>query len=91
MLAVAALEHGDVVIGLVPEDRVQAVPAVIGRQQRPGVQTLTPHDQPAALRPEAQIKHVSDLTALAVLARRAVLVKCWYPHALGDLEDRGNG
>ena len=53
------------------------------------MRTLTPHDQPAAFGPGGETNHVGDLTDLAVLARRAVLVKRWQPRILGDLEDRG--
>jgi hypothetical protein len=59
------------------------------RQLRAGVRTLAPDDQPGPLRPAGQIDHVGDLTDLAVVARRGVLVKRWDPGVLRDLEDRG--
>ena len=59
------------------------------RQLRSGVRTLTPHDQPAALRPGGQINHLGDLTDLAVLPLAAVLVERDNPRVLGDREDRG--
>src|SRR5207237_2622362 len=84
------LDDGDVLVGLVGEDRLEAVAVVIGeRQLRAGVRTLTPHDQPAALGPGGQIDHVGDLTDLAVLALTAVLVERRDPRVLGDLKDRG--
>jgi hypothetical protein len=90
VLAVAALQDGDVLVGLVGEDRLDAVAVVVGeRQLRAGVRTLTPHDQPGALGPGGQINHVGDLTDLAVLTLAAVLVEREDPCILGDREDRG--
>ena len=52
VLAVAALEHRDVLVGLVGEDRLEAVPVVVGeRQLRAGMGTLAPHDQPGPVGP----------------------------------------
>src|ERR1035437_8778416 len=80
VLAVTALQHRDVRVGLVGEDRLEAVAVMVGeRQLRAGVRTLAPDDQPGPLRPAGQIDRVGDLTDLAVLARRAVLVKRWDP------------
>jgi hypothetical protein len=76
VLAVATLEHGDVVVGLDGEDRLEAVPVVVGDAQlRAGVRTLTPHDHAGSFRPCGWDDHVGDLTDLAVVAARAVLVK----------------
>jgi hypothetical protein len=88
VLAVTALEHGDALVGLVGEDRLEAVAVVFGeRQMRSGVRTLTPHDQPGALGPSGQINHVGDLDDLAVFAGRAILVERHDPGVFGDLED----
>ena len=68
-LAVTALEDGDVGVGLVGQDRLEAVPVVIGeRQLRAGMRTLTPDDQPGPLGPGAEVEAVGDLDDLAVLA-----------------------
>ena len=51
-LAVTALEDGDVLVGLVGEDRLEAVAVVVGeRQLRAGVRALAPDDQPRTLGP----------------------------------------
>jgi hypothetical protein len=45
VLAVATLDLGDVLVGLVGKDRLETVPVVVGeRQLRAGVRTLAPHD-----------------------------------------------
>jgi hypothetical protein len=58
-LAVAALEHGDLSIVLVGEDRLEAVAVVVVRRPlRAGVWSLGSHDQPEALGPGGQIDAV---------------------------------
>ena len=55
-------------VGLVGEDRLEAVSVVVGeRQLRAGVWTLTPDDQPRPVRPGAEIDAVGELDDLAVL------------------------
>jgi len=67
-LAVAAFEHGDVLVGLVGEDRLEAESVVVGeRELRAGVWALPPDDQPRPVRPGAEIDAVGDLHDLAVL------------------------
>ena len=76
VLAMAALEHGDLSVVLVGEDRLEAIAVVVGeRQLRAGVRALTPHDQPGSLRPGGELDAVGDLGDLAVLALGSVLVK----------------
>jgi hypothetical protein len=54
-LAVTALDHGDLLIALVGEDRLEAVAVVIGEAQlRAGVRALAADDQPGSLRPAGQ-------------------------------------
>src|SRR5207248_8327971 len=88
-LAVATLEHGDVLVGLVGEDRLEAVAVVVGEAQlRAGVWPLAADDQPRALRPGRQIDRLCDLTDLAVLAYRSVLVELCNPAILRCCETR---
>ena len=64
-----ALQHGDVGVGLVGEDRLEAVTVVVGeRQLRAGVRALAADDHPRALRPGGQVDVVGDLDDLPVLA-----------------------
>jgi hypothetical protein len=64
-LAMAAFDDRDVLIGLVGEDRLEAVAVVVGeRHLRSGVRTPTAHDQPEPLGPGRQINRVGDLTDL---------------------------
>jgi hypothetical protein len=90
VLAVAALHDGDVGVGLVGEDRLEAVAVVVGEGQlRSRVRTLTSDDQAGSLGPTGQIDLVGDLRDFAVLALAAVLVERRNPSVLGDLKDRG--
>ncbi len=58
----AALDDRDVLVGLVGEDRLEAVAVTIGeRQLRAGVRALAPDDQSGPLRPSGQIDLVGDL------------------------------
>ena len=64
-LAVTALEHGDVRVGLVGQDRLEAVSVVVGeRQLRAGVRTLPANDQPE---PSGQVQR----------SRRSVISATW--------------
>ena len=91
VLAVAALDDGDVLVGLVGEDRLEAVAVVVGeRQLRAGVRALAAHDQPASPRGQADRSTLSVISATSPFSRsRAVLVERRNPGILGDLEDRG--
>ena len=52
VLAVEDLERGDVLVGLVGDEALEAVPVEVGEGQlRAGVRALAPADQPGALRP----------------------------------------
>ena len=71
VLAVTALDDGDVLVGLVGQDRLEAIAIMVGeRQLRAGVRALAPDDQPAALTPGGQIDAIGDLGDLPVLALR---------------------
>jgi len=73
--AVITLKAGDIA-GLVCEDRLEAMPVVVGeRELRAGVRALASEDHPRARRPAAQVEVLGDLAHLAVVARVAVLVK----------------
>jgi len=57
--AVAALDRGDVLVGLVSEDRLEAVPVDVGeRELRAGVGALAPGDHARALGPAGEIQSV---------------------------------
>ena len=90
-LAVATLEDGDVGVGLVGEDRLEAVPVVVGeRQLRAGVRDARGGRSPANPSGQAQRSTRSVIsTDLAVLALGVVLIERRDPRVLGDLEDRG--
>jgi hypothetical protein len=88
--AVAALDVRDVLVGLVGEDRLEAVAVVVGEAQlRTGVRALPAHDHARALGPGAQLDAVGDLGDLAVVALAGVLIERRHPSICGDLEDRG--
>jgi hypothetical protein len=72
-LAMAALDDRDVGVGLVGQDRLEAIPVAVGeRQLRAGVGALPPHDHPQPLRPSAEAEPVDDLHDLAVGALAVV-------------------
>ncbi len=88
-LAVAALDDRDLLVGLVGEDRLEAVAVVVGEAQlRAGVRALAADDQPRARGPGAQLDAVGDLGDLAVVALAAVLRERRNPRIGGNLEDR---
>ena len=75
-LAMATLKDRDVRIGLVGQDRLEAVPVVIGeRQLRAGVWTLTPNDHPGTCRPAGKLDTFGDLDDLAVLPVGPALIE----------------
>jgi hypothetical protein len=75
---------------LVGEDRLKAVPVVIGEAQlRAGVRAFAAHDHARPVRPAAQIELVGDLDDVPVRPRRSVLVDRANPVLIGDLQDRG--
>ena len=89
VLAVATLDLGDVLVGLVGEDRLEAVAVMVGeRELRAGVRALAPDDQSDPVAPGGQIDGVGDLRDLTVVAHGAVLVQRRNPGVLEDLEDR---
>ena len=74
--AVARLQVGDVGVGLVGQDRLEAVPVVVGEGQlRAGVRALAAHDHARPGRPAGQVQAVGDLgdPGAVVVARLAVL------------------
>ena len=86
--AVIALELGDRA-GLVGEDRLEAMPVVIGKGElRAGMRAFAPDDHARAVRPAGQVEVLGDLTDLAVGAGMTVLIERADPVLLGDLEDR---
>lgn len=88
-LAVAALDDRDLLVGLIGEDRLDAVAVAIGKAQlRAGVRALTSNDDSRALRPRAELDVVGDLCDLAVVALAAVLRQRRNPRVGGRLEDR---
>jgi hypothetical protein len=69
VLAVAALDLGEVGVGLVGEDGLEAVAVMVGeRELRAGVRALAPDDQPDPVAPGGQLDGVGDLGDLAVVA-----------------------
>ena len=87
-LAVTTFQDGDVRIGLVGEDRLEAVPVVVGeRQLRARVRTLATDNQPGPIGPGAEIEAVGDLDDFAVLAFGAVLVQRRDPVLIRGLKD----
>jgi hypothetical protein len=89
-LAVAALEDVDVVVGLVGQDRLEAISVVVGEGElRAGVRTLAPDDHPGPVRPGAEIESVGDLHDVAVLPFGSGLVERGDPGAAAGFEDRG--
>ncbi len=67
--AVAALDRGDVGIGLVGEDGLEAMAVVVGeRQLSARVGALATDDHPRTRRPTVEVEAVGDLCDLAVLA-----------------------
>jgi hypothetical protein len=88
--AVAALDRGDVSVGLVGEDRLEAMPVVVGEAQLgTGVRTLAAHDHPRIRRPAGQVEGIGDLGDLPVGALGAVLIERCNPGILGQIEDCG--
>jgi hypothetical protein len=87
--AVPTLDHRDVLVGLVGEDRLEAVAVVVGeRELRAVVRALAGDDQPRSLRPGGQIDAVGDLYDVPVLALASVLVEHRNPGILEGFEDR---
>ena len=69
VLAVATLDLGDVLVGLVGQDRLEALAVMVGeRELRAGVRALAPDDQPDPVAPGGQIDGVGDLRDLTVVA-----------------------
>ena len=76
--------------GLVGEDRLEAVPIVVGEGElRAGMRALAADDHPRPGRPALQIEVAGDLSDLPVGTRAAVLLKRWDPVSVRDFEDRG--
>jgi len=85
-----ALQDGDVRVGLVGQDRLEAVPVMVGeRQLGAGVWTFAAVDHPRSRRPGAEIDVSGELDDLPVLALGAVLIQGRDPSAIRGLEDRG--
>jgi len=89
-LAVAALDDGDVAVGLVGEDRLEAVAVVVGEGQLgAGMWALAAHDHSRARRPAGEVQRAGELGDVAVVALAAVVVSRRAPGLLGEIEDRG--
>ena len=74
VLAVATLDVGDVLVGLVGQDRLEAVAVMVGeRELRAGVRALAPDDQPDPVA-QADRSTVSVIPATSPLSR---MVPSW--------------
>ena len=81
--AVIALELSDGA-GLVGEDRLEAMPVVIGeRQLRAGMRALASDDHPRAVGPAGQVQVLGELTDLPVGAGRDRLDRASRPSSAG--------
>lgn len=92
VLTVAALQHRDVLVALVGQDRLEALAINVGEGQlRAGVRPLrpfTPDDQPGPFRPRAEVQAGGDLNDLPVVAFAAVGVQRRDP---ASFSPRGRG
>jgi len=88
--AMATLQPGDVGVGLVGENRLEAVAVVVGKTTT-GRRGAGAHGGRSAGRPAARAERdaVADLGDLAVEALAAVLVERLNPGRLGNFQDRG--
>ena len=87
--AMITLQCGDRA-GVVGEDRLEAMPVVVGeRELRAGVGALAPDDHPGPGRPGVEVQSRGDFCDLPVRALGAVLVKRRNPALVDDLCDRG--
>jgi hypothetical protein len=88
VLAVPALDHADIGVGLVGQDRLEVVPVHVGeRQLRAGVRPFTADDHPATHRPCAEIELARDLSDLTIATLAAVRVARRDPTVLRDLQN----
>jgi hypothetical protein len=85
---VTALQHGDVGVGLVGQDRLESVSVVIGERQL-CPRTLATDNQSRHIGPGGEVEAVGDLDDLPVLAFRAVPVQRRDPVLIRGLKDRG--
>jgi hypothetical protein len=71
-LALAALEHGDVGVGLVGEECLEAVAIVVGEGQlRAGMRALAAADKPRALRPGGEVEKPGELADPSLAWKRS--------------------
>jgi len=88
-LAVAALQDGGVLVGLVGEDGLEAIAVGVGeRELGAGVRALAADEDAAAVRPSREVQAVGEFGDLAVVAGPAVGVDRGLPCRLGEREDR---
>jgi hypothetical protein len=79
---------GDVAVGPVGEDRLEAVAVVVGEGQlRARVRALAPDDHPRTFGPAREIKVLGDLGDVAVWPLRSVLIDRANPAVIRDLQD----
>ena len=85
--AVAALQQRDVRVGLVGQDRLEAVAVMVGeRQLRAGMRALTANDHSRPLGPVGEVQ-AGEFADLPVGTLAAVLVDGRDPVAVCDLQD----
>jgi hypothetical protein len=88
-LAVPQLQGGDVGVGLVGEEDLEAVPVVVSEPQLgTGMGVLPTADRPGAWRPGVQVDPAGQLTNLGAVARLAVGVDRGRPGRFGLGQDR---
>jgi hypothetical protein len=88
-LAVAQLQPGEVRVGLVGEEHLEAVAVVVGEAQlRAGMGVLTATDRPGARRPAVQVNPAGQLASLRAMANLAIGLRRGRPGLLGLSEDR---
>jgi hypothetical protein len=88
-LAVAQLQAGQVAVGLVGEEDLEAVPVVVGEAQlRTGVGVFPAADRARAWWPVAKVDPAGQLDHLRTTADLAIGVDRWDPGRFGLGEDR---
>ncbi len=87
--AMAAFQAGEVGVGLVGEDRLEAVAVVVGEEElRAGMGPLDADDHARPFRPSGEVEAASEFSDLTVVARLTVGVERCGPRRLGQGEDR---
>jgi hypothetical protein len=85
----AQLQPGEVRVGLVGEQDLEAVPVVVAEAQLgAGVSVLAAADRSGARRPGVQVDPAGQLAYLCALPRLAVGIDRWGPGHLGLGQER---